>query len=330
MWFNIVMNNHLPASTFEEFRPTIKYMREVLSLCGHEVTITWDQLSGDAINLYFEFFPNGDFWARNFQMLRRSHGVRIGVVATELMVGGTIPYARHGITYKDKNSELAGERSRARMDGFHAVLKEVDFVWAFLERTASEYRSKADLCEFFPVGCVEVVSPEKRRAPKDVDIAFFGKSTPHRNAIIESLKKSGLDVLVVGAGWPGTGYCPTALLESILDRSKIGLNLTLHAVDDTVDGIDPRFASCIRIVEMLSRETLIVSETIPLDNPYRPYLCEDQPDKLAMLCKSLLEGDRWRQEAKARTEQFRTGMNAVELCRPVIDRTLARLGLPRR
>lgn len=328
MWFNIVMNNHVSASTFEEMRPTIKYLREVLSLCGHDVTITWDQLSKDAINLYFEFFQDGDFWARNFHLLRKAHGVRIGIVATELMVGGTIPYARHGINYSDKEQDTTGERSKVRMDGFHAVIKEVDFVWAFLERTAFEYRNRVGICEFFPVGCVEVVSPERRRAPKDVDIVFFGKATPHRIAIIESLKNSGLDVLVTGTGWPGGSYCPATLLESFLDRAKIGLNLTLHSADETAGGIDPRFASCIRIVEMFSREILIVSESIPLDNPYRPYLFEDQPDKLATLCQSLLEGDRWRQEARVRTEQFRTRMNAVELCRPVIDNTLTRLGLP--
>ena len=328
MWFNIVMSNHVTLSAYERFRPGIKYMREVLSLCGHDVTVMWDQLNKEAINLYFEYFPDGDAWARRFQEWRRSHGIRIGVVATELMVNETIPYAHHGISYFRSGNKLDnGEKlQKTRMDGFHAVLKEVDFVWTFLERTASEYRGRVGICEFFPVGCLEVVDLGKRRSPKDLEIVFFGKATPHRTAIIKSLAASGLNVLAVGADWP-SGYCPPTLLESLLDRAKIGLNLTLHAADDTAGGIDPRFGSCIRIVEMLSREVLIVSETIPLDNPYRPYMCDDQPDKLSMLCRILLERDRWREEAKARTERFRTQMDAVKLCKPIVEGTLVGLGL---
>jgi len=324
MWFNLVMNNH-DDGAFVNMYQVIKYMREALSLCGHEVTVSWSELYDEAVNLYFERFDQvGEAgWARRLGELRQRRNFRVGVVATELMLNGTIPYASRGITY-DGKADSSGVRLKARMDGFHAVLKEVDFVWAFLERTAGEYRERVRMCEFFPVGCVEIVDAKKRRAPRDLDIVFFGKATPHRATVIESLAASGLKVLPVGEGWQ-MGYCPPTLLESLLDRAKIGLNLTLHAAEDTINGIDPRFASCMRVVEMLSRNVLIVSETIPLDNPYRGYMCEELPRKLPDLCRFLLDKDRWKAAAEVRTETFRTQMDVVRVCKPVIDRTLAGL-----
>ncbi|HUD25736.1 MAG TPA: hypothetical protein VMQ45_08630, partial [Burkholderiaceae bacterium] len=90
-------------------------------------------------------------------------------------------------------------------------------------------------------------------------------------------------------------------------------------------GIDPRFASCMRITEMLERETCIVSEEIPLDNPYRDFMRSDQPERVASTCKELLSGDGWRQAGELGAAKFRTSMNVVDVCKPVIDDTLSKI-----
>ena len=86
------------------------------------------------------------------------------------------------------------------------------------------------------------------------------------------LAQKGMNVVAVGQGFQGD-WIPPAIVESLLDRAKIGLNLTLHGLEDAETlGVDPRFASCQRIIEMLSRQLCVVSEEIPLDNPYSEFM----------------------------------------------------------
>jgi hypothetical protein len=137
------------------------------------------------------------------------------------------------------------------------------------------------------------------------------------------LTNAGLNVVVAGGGW-GLGFLPDMLLQSLLDRAKIGLNLTLHSLRDNPTGPDPRFASCMRIAEMLERRVAVVSERLP-NNPYVAFMHQAEVDDLAALCQSLLKDERWRTESERLSNSFSTEMDAVTLCRPVIDRTVALL-----
>lgn len=320
MWFNILTHNHAGLRAIEALAPNFGYLRQMLSACGHEVSLVHDQLYPEAVNLYLEHFMDGARQAGAFAAWRRDHGVRIGVVATELMVQGTIPYARHGI------SNTSSEDLARRMQGFEAVLREVDFLWSWLERTAIEYKGRVGVSEFMPVGSISPVPAELRRSPKDIDVVFFGKLTPHRANVLQSLIDSGIKVVAAGVGFP-MGKLPEVLLASLLDRARIGLNLTLHAEDDAPYGTDPRFVSCMRVVEMLSREVLVVSETIPLDNPYAAFMESAPPKDLPALCRSLLVEGRHAERAQANAAAFQTAMDVRTTCAPVIDRTLAALAL---
>lgn len=175
MWFNIAMNNHGPIEAYETLCPLIDYVRGTLSKCGHSVTVGHDKLFPDAINLYFENFPD-EAIASKVLDFKYANSLKIGVIATELMVGGSIPYAKHGMLYSgnaDKEQII-----RNRMAGFRKIAQGVDFVWCLLERTAIEYFPVNPICEFFPVGHIAQVPPELRRSPKDIDVVFFGARTP--------------------------------------------------------------------------------------------------------------------------------------------------------
>jgi hypothetical protein len=322
MWFNFVMRNHGATAAGEYLTPLTDYMRGTLGKCGHETTLVQDEIYPNAINVFFEFFPSAAF-VEQILDLRKTHGLKIGVIATELMVGGTIPYARHGILCDgDKQSFF-----RDRVAGFEKFAHGVDFVWAWLERTAHEYRNCSRVSRFFPVGHVSDSPRALRRAPKNIDVIFFGMRTPHRTAVLESFRAEGIDVFCVGRGFPH-GYMSKSYLSSLMDRAKIGLNLNLHSEDDSEHGIDPRFASCMRITEMLEQELCIVSEEIPLDNPYRDYLQSERPERLAQKCKALLSDGSWRDAGARATAQFRAQMNVIDVCKPVIDETLAALSVP--
>jgi hypothetical protein len=318
MWFNFVMKNHGDTAAGDYLAPLTDYMRGALGRCGHETTVVRDEIYGGAINMFFEFFIEMPF-VHHVLGLRKTHGLKIGVVATELMVGGSIPYGRHGILWnKDRKAIMLSHR----MAGFDAFARGADFVWAWLERTAEEYRGVSPVSRFFPVGHVYAPPACVRGAPKDIDVLFYGTLTPHRAAVLASFRAAGIAVTCVGRGFD-SGYKSKSYLDSLMDRAKIGLNLNLHAEDDTEGGVDPRFASCMRITEMLDRETCIVSEEIPLDNPYRGYMRSARPEELAQACRALLDSGAWREAGRAHAVAFRKEMDVERICRPVVDETLA-------
>lgn len=318
MWFNIAMNNHGPSEYYAALTPSINYIRAALSKCGHEVSVTYDHLYPDAINLYFEHFL-GEPVAEMILDARRAHSLRLGVIATELMIGGTIPYARDGLFLPPDVAK--DENIARRMAGFSKMAAGADFVWSFLERTAREYSKIARRCEFFPVGHVGAVPPELRRSPKDLDVVFFGARTPHRAAVLDSLAALGLSVTCVGRGFQGE-WMDQSLLLSLLDRARIGLNLTLQSWDDRDGGIDPRFVSCMRVTEMLDRDLCVVSEDIPWDNPYGPYMISAPPEHIAATCRDILAGNSWAELGRTRAAAFRRDMDVVRLCPPIIERSI--------
>lgn len=329
MLFNILVGNH--GTSFHSLQllgPLVNYVRAALSLCGHEVTVARSAWDEDAVNLLFEHFPDPQFWTAEIRNARRNRGCIVGVVATELLVGNAIPYARNGI----HASDIAGQDEHAqtlyiqqRIEGLNAVAPEADFMWAFLERTAREYESRCALSRFFPVGHAVPLPRESRQAPKDIDVAFFGTLTPHRAAVLETMARQGLSVVAVGRGTPA-GVVPDYMVASLLDRARIGLNLTLSAVGESPAGPDPRFASCIRVVQMLERDLCVVSEDIPLDNPYQDYLCSSPLEELPETCSRLLRSGGWRERGLQSAARFREQMHATRVCAPVIRETLAAVG----
>ncbi len=323
MWFNIVLHNHGGIEEAGRLGPLIDYMRQCLSICGHETTVVYDQLYEDAINLYFEHFIDAGQLGE-MAWFKKTTGARIGTIATELMVKGTIPYARHGmyVVYADDREE----RIKARLDGFDDALKHMDFLWSFLPRTAENYAGAVPLSAYFPVGSTGASNLLALRSPKDLDIIFFGTWTPHRAGILDRFAERGVVVTTAGPGFPA-GHLPDALLDSMMNRAKIALNLTLANSSKMTNGIDPRFASCMRIKALLDRNVAIVSEDIPLDNPYADFMTTTTIDQMVDACIALLGSDHWKEIGAANAAQFHQQMDVNRVCAPVIDQTLSALAI---
>jgi len=322
MWFNFVTHNHGSLVALEGLAPITDYMRSVLTRCGHEATVSFNELYPDAINVYFEYFPSANFINEILTLKKR--GAKIGIIATELIVENQIPYGQHGIIYggqNDKNDKM----NKQRVEGFNALVSEVDFIWTFLERTAISYKNRAKFCEFFPVGYVSGGwTPPPLAAPKDIDVLLFGKSTPHRLSVLNKISEYGIDLSCFGWGFKA-GYLPNSLLNSYLDRTKICLNLTLHAEDDTQNGIDPRFVSCMRVKELFDRNICVVSEEIPFDNPYKNYMISSPIDSLGKVLSDILSDRTWQSLGISNAHAFANDMDVLKLCGPIINRTIESL-----
>lgn len=329
MHFNIVVGNHGDLDKLEPLAPLVNYVRSTLSVCGHTVTIVHNGLFKDAINLFLENFPDSDIWPAKLRGWKRKHGLKIGVIATELLLQNTIPYAQHGIYTKDPNEK--GEYIQRRIAGFNAVVPEVDFLWSFLQRTADEYKSRCKISRFFPVGHVRYNPPQYPMPVKDIDVVFFGTMTPHRLSILEKFSaRNSMNTVFVGrhpypessTALVSPGFYPSYMLASILDRAKLGLNLTLCSTNESTSGIDPRFVSCARVSEMLEHDVCIVSEEIPCDNPYSEFMISSAVPDLPDVCLRLLRSGEWRDHGLRAAARFRDQMDVKKICAPVIDETI--------
>lgn len=301
---------------------TLKYMCEALSVCGHQVSVGLGEFHREAINIIPDAYYTIEDAKRLVQIKARD-GLRIGVLTTELYAFGTVPYAHHGLAIQSLAHRPDIEaRFRARFESLYCLVPEMDFVWSLLERSAAEFAPLAKSSLWFPYGFTEVLPPDYRMYEKDVDVVFIGKATPHRTEVIDRMRSGGISVFAFGPEME-MGYLPEGLLEATLCRAKIGLNLTLtHLVPFE---IDPRFASCTRVQQMLARDICVVSEEIPFDNPYARYVINGDVESLGGICGNLLASGAWRDVGLKNGNSFREEMDALRICAPVIDRTLAEM-----
>jgi hypothetical protein len=317
------MVNHGRIGEYDKVYPIMEYMRSCLSRCGFNVTINHDRFYSSSINILFENFRDIAYSHALIDFLTKN-GMAFALVATELIGEDGIPYAE--ATFSNiANIDNYSEYTKSRLGGFMEMVKSAKFVWCFLERTAEFYSEFHPVCKFFPVGHVGYSDPTLRRSPKDIDVVFFGKRNAHRDGILNKFVDKDLVVRVIGEGF-GMPYLPQPLLLSMLDRAKIGLNLTLCGLDEYDGVMDPRFASCMRIKEMLDRDICIVSEEIPLDNPYKNYILSASGNGIADLCFDIIKEDSWSSLGDQNSRRFRLEMAVEDICKPVIEQTLTAIG----
>jgi len=311
MWFNILTHNHNKPNTL-----ILDYLRFSLASCGHEVTVTDKNIHSRAINIYIENFMGIEPWNLYLSKLL-GDGIALGLVNTELITKHGIPYGKYGIPY-------AEETLKIRENTLFELAPKFDFVWNFLERMNGIMRPIAKFSAYYPYGCIELENDVTTRSPKDIDVLFFGKLTPHREQIIKNIIDQGIKIVCVGSGFP-MGVAHNSVLNSLIDRSKIVLNLTLHEKEDTLASIDPRFTSCERVARTLERKVLIISEKIPNDNPYAPYIISEPVENIASTCKAYLEDDNWRMTGTHNALEFSKKMRTSKICDPVIEQTIKHL-----
>lgn len=77
---------------------------------------------------------------------------------------------------------------------------------------------------YFPFGCNERIS-KQLGIPKKYDVSFVGGWHPHREWIINRIRKAGFSVEVFGYGWPN-GEIDQEGMVKVFNESHINLNLS--------------------------------------------------------------------------------------------------------
>lgn len=319
---NILLHNHGPLRHVgPALEPLVNYFWRTLAALGFEVTATDDKLEREAVNVYFEYFLDERLLHKLFA-IKRNYGVRVGVIATELIIANDIPYLRDGSLHVDVGAGRAAtgdesaQASRLRVANLLAHAASFDFTWSLLDRTNALMLRYNPNSYLFPVGYLSPLRPAAT-VPKDIDVLFFGALTPRRAAFVEEIRAARLNVTCIGRH-TDIGYVPEFVLDSYIDRAKIVLNLTFA---DRMDGTDesPKFVSCGRVPSALSRGALVVSESIAQDNPYAPFMVSCERSDLAARCAEIVAGGRHAELAAAHFERFKHTMAAEIVDAPAVE-----------
>ncbi len=310
---NFLLHNHGPVrQTATSMEPLLNYFWGALDSLGFAVTVSDEKHDPNAVNVYFEYFLDERFLHKLFAF-KKHYGLKLGVVAAELIVGEDIPYMRDGILHftpgglQPVSGDAAVETSRLRVKNLLTFAPRFDFIWSLLQRTQTLMSRHNPHSYLFPIGYRPPSRPPAAGV-RDIDVLFFGTMTPRRVAFLDEIRSSGLNVVCVGRNTE-MGYVPAFILDTLIDRAKIVLNLTLTDQAETGD-VDPKFVSCVRVASALSRGALVVSEIIPQDNPYAPFMVNCERASLPSCCAEIVGSGRHDALAAQNFGRFREVMSA--------------------
>ncbi|MEO5373742.1 MAG: hypothetical protein H7840_05615 [Alphaproteobacteria bacterium] len=214
MKFSIFLGNH-DRQQFDLLRDMVMTFRYGLEELGHSVVISDYTLFHDRMNLIFEDF--GETF--NAKFIGPNRDVPYGIICTEpfdgerLITYGTHPY---------------------RTQGFLAAARDARFLWCFLDGSTEIYRSAIanGQCHYVPLGYVEKLA-ETRHLPmaeRDIDILFFGRVTPYREAVLDELAARGCGVMATNRS------AQVFVRNAFIERSKLNLAMKL---DETWEHTSP-------------------------------------------------------------------------------------------
>jgi len=72
MWFNLPSEEPMCNQCRGYLAPLTIHARRHCGKCGHETTLVHDEIYPKAINVFFEYFPDGGFHPAKFLDLRKS------------------------------------------------------------------------------------------------------------------------------------------------------------------------------------------------------------------------------------------------------------------
>ena len=288
MWFHICFPNHPPMGVL-----TISDMRDSivagLTELGHKVTFDENNFAPGAINIIF------DNYAPDFpQALLRSK-LTYGIISTEVFDGKGLNWKRDDWWKK-------------RWKYFKKLAKNALFIWATDKNAISHYTKKFAPTSYFEPGYSDLLLPKIPATNPDIDFAFFGVKTPHREALISRLKKHSHVV------WPDH-IVSMPELDALISRTKIGLSLKLTPVWPWPSGS--------RLSRLLMASRGIAAE-------YTEYaLCLSLGDLIPVSPKDVdfvdfafaqLSGD-WQSQAAERLEIFKQTIPMRKIAERMIDET---------
>jgi hypothetical protein len=289
--FNFFLANHLSGG-LKGMPDLVQPIFHGLVEAGHEVTgFALGLQPAPAVNVLVEFFPDDGF-ADNLLRLKAQAGdnLRFGILCTE-----------------DIEDALVMQQPEfpRRRGNLERLLPAADFVWTLLPQVAAyEALAGAGKVALLEYGFSErflnrhLIDDPKLR---DVDVLMYGNGTPHRMAVIDDLRRRGLNCLS-----SDRQVLPEFVTADILRRSKIVL--------DVRRGPGVRFPSPTRICKAVHSGAYVIAEDLgesPISNLYR-YAAACPYAELAQRCAATIRSGQFAELGLSALSRFRaeTSMRA--------------------
>jgi hypothetical protein len=290
-WFHFCIANHnkVGRSTLTDMADWFKAgLREL----GHAVTFSDHSVETGAINIFWERFRPG---VEN-EIARA--GIVYGIVATEIPDG-------HAFNWR-----LEPEW-KARFDSFHEVASHASFIWTMIESTLPFY-SQFCPTAYIELGFTERLIPRYIHDEPEHDFCFFGLRTPHREIVVEKLRKHA-EVI-----WPDNFLSPDEI-GKLIGKSKIGLSFKQSARWP--------IPSPTRLGRLMMAKRVVAAEFVPVSTRQGELagICPESSD-YSEYALGLLNSD-WKRRAEDVFESYRTQMPMRRIMQHTLDCTVTGAGL---
>jgi len=121
----------------------------------------------------------------------------------------------------DDKTKFAGALEPTGHSGMIDIANAFTLCWTSTEDAIGKYRALGAKAVYLPAGAnPQVFRPQD--LPRDLDVSFIGQKYGRRPLIIETLRKSGIDVRAFGKGWE-SGEISQEEMIRIYSRSRITL-----------------------------------------------------------------------------------------------------------
>lgn len=285
-WFHFCSANHnkIGRSTLSDM---MDWFNAGLSELGHKVTSSDHSVEAGAINIFWERFGPG------MGETIASTGVTFGIVATEIPDGFAFNYRRE-------------PEWKVRFDSFAEVAKRASFIWTMVESTApfySQYCSTA----YMELGFSERLIPRYIGEHPEHDFSFFGLRTPHREALVERLRRNS-EVF-----WPDKFLSPNEVGE-LIGKTKIGLSFKQSA--------QWPISSPTRLGRLLMAKRGVAAEFVPIATRQSQIagICPESSD-YAEYALELLHSD-WKARAEHTFDAYCSRMPMSAIVEQILDCTI--------
>jgi hypothetical protein len=271
MKFRVVLSNHSPES-INKLEDMACWLWRGLEEAGHVACVSVGHLDPGAINIFFEYFPD-----RTLPVFDRLAQMRIpfGILCSEAVTGDTLN------DYDSPDDMIVpseGFTWKRRFENFRTVAGQAEFVWCVHAPSADRAKAftRGGRSIFLQSGYVDARREAKPSPPehKDIDVLFFGATTPYRQRILDQLRAAGLKVEAPDY------YVPTFARTSLIERSRICLSLNMRE--------NWPIPSVSRISYLINNGALVVWEKPPFETGHEPFSLAVPTDAVADVCTGII------------------------------------------
>ncbi len=286
-WFHFCLANHntVGKSTLTDM---IDWFKSGLRDLGHEVTCSDHDVETGAINIFWERFRPGS------DKEIAQAGIVYGIIATEIPDGYAFNWRQE-------------PEWKTRFDSFHQVASKASFIWTMIESTLPFY-SQFCPTAYMELGFSERLVPSYLHDKPQHDFCFFGLRTPHREVVIEKLRRRAEVV------WPENFLSP-AEISKLIGQSKIGLSFKQSALWP--------IPSPTRLGRLMLAKRGVAAEFVPVATRQGELagICPELSD-YSEYALGLLDSD-WKLRAEDVFEAYRAQMPMRDIMQRVLDCTVA-------